>query len=220
MSLLINESYANPAKPLWVGAGGGTITGNLVVNGGINATGTIGANGDMITSSPDFFRSLDGVSGQPAGTFGSTGNPTTGPAYALLGGFTGIRFTRSGATTGNTELLVTTAGSNNDNLSVGGKVGMLSMGAGADMAGVGTIGVGTTNVTISSTKVTANSLIFLSHRGTPSAGPGAGQPQGNLSYRPSEIVPGVSFKVNLTDSTGVIIAASLVDVPFVWMVIN
>lgn len=214
MSLLINESYANPAKPLWASAGGGTINGNLSVIGIISATG------DIFTSSPKSFRSADGASGQPVASFGSTGNPTLGPAYALIGGETGIRFTRNGQTTGNTELLVTTAGSNNDNLSVGGKVGMLSMGAGADMAGVGTIGVGTTNVVISSTKVTANSLIFLSHRGTPSAGPGAGQPQGNLSYRPSEIVPGVSFKVNLTDSTGVIVAASLVDVPFVWMVIN
>jgi hypothetical protein len=125
-----------------------------------------------------------------------------------------------GSGTPNTKLVLSNPGSNLDNLIVGGNVSMQSMIAGSQMAGIGTIVVGANNVVIPSTKVAANSLIFLSHIGPAVAGPGSGPAQGNLTYRPLDIVPGVSFTAYLVDITGISINAATQDATFVWMIVN
>jgi hypothetical protein len=125
-----------------------------------------------------------------------------------------------GSGAANTRLVLSAPGSNLDNLIVGGNVTMQSMSAGSQMAGIGTITVGQDSVTIPSTKVTATSLIFLSHIGPAVAGPGSGPAQGNLTYRPADTVPGVSFTAYLVDITGISITAATQDATFVWMIVN
>jgi hypothetical protein len=225
MSLLINESYANPATPLWVSATGGTIDGNVVINGNLQVvssgpgTGAIECN--ELVANLDIQCSEYKFVG-PGGTtssFITTANPNTPTESMVLSSTQEIDFVK-GSGAANTRLVLSAPGSNLDNLIVGGNVTMQSMSAGSQMAGTGSIALGANNVVIPSTKVTANSLIFLSRVGPAVAGPGSGPAQGNLTYRLADIVPGVSFTVYLVDITGISINAATQAATFVWMIVN
>jgi len=214
MSLLGSQVYANPNTPCWVAAGNGEV-GNLIVNGTLTTEGSVNLN----LGNGNYVMSLNDATGtiQYAQIFAGSANG--GRLYVNAPG--DIYFGRPGSgNSANTSLTLSAAGSGLDVLTVGGKVQAQALGLGTGASGTGAITVGTSNVTIASTKVTATSQIFLSHVGAPSAGPGAGAAQGNLTYRVADIVPNVSFTVYLTDITGVSIAASNVDATFVWMVVN
>ena len=86
--------------------------------------------------------------------------------------------------------------------------------------GTGTIPVGATNVVINTTAITANSKVFMSFVGSPSAGPGNGPSQGNLIHNSGLVVPGTSFRIDHTDTNGVSTAVAGQNVTFVWMIIN
>jgi hypothetical protein len=225
MSLLGNQVYANADTPIWLSATGGTIDGNVLIRGNLQVlttgpgTGAIECN-ELVTN-------VDVQTGEykfvgPGGTtssFITTANPNTPTESMVLSSTQEIDFVK-GSGAANTRLVLSAPGSNLDNLIVGGNVTMNSMSAGSQMAGTGSIALGANNVVIPSTKVAANSLIFLTHVGPAVAGPGSGPAQGNLTYRPADIVPGVSFTVYLTDITGISINAATQAATFVWMIVN
>ena len=227
MSLLINESYANPSTPLWVPVTGGVIDGNLQVNGNLGVDGTARAT-LTITSLTGDVEASGSLKGQSVALRTPAGLPTNA-SISTNGVVPTIMTVASNeidfglpATPANTKLTMSLPPplGVGDVLTVGGRVEMQSMKAGPQMVGTGSIAVGQTNTGIATSAVTASSTIFLSRIGAAALGPGAGAAQGNLTYRPADIIPGVSFTVYLTDSIGVITAASLVDAEFVWMVIN
>jgi hypothetical protein len=115
MSLLGNNVYANPATPLWLPTSGGTMTGNLVVDGTITATSDIISETEVDAPS---LRVIDG-SGATLMSFaniaGSNVIQSTAP----------IKFTQLGTGNGNTTLTLSAAGANTDNLTVGGTVNCL-----------------------------------------------------------------------------------------------
>jgi len=115
MSLLISRDYANSGTPLWLPASGGTMTGNLTVNGTITATSDIISETEVDAPS---LRVIDG-SGATLMSFaniaGSNVIQSTAP----------IKFTQLGTGSGNTTLTLSAAGANTDNLTVGGTVNCL-----------------------------------------------------------------------------------------------
>jgi hypothetical protein len=117
MSLLINRDYANTGKPLWLPTSGGTISGNLTVNGNITATGDIVADGEV--NAVDSLRVID----SNAATKFSFAND--GAGNSLIQSTDVIKFTRLGTPNGNTQLTLSSAGANTDNLTVGGTMNCL-----------------------------------------------------------------------------------------------
>lgn len=105
MSLLIARDYANVNKPLWLSTTGGTITGNLVVDGTISA--------DQMNA--PIYR-VEDPSGNAVGVMQGTAAPNDGIF------FKGDVFTfgRVGAGSGNTTLTTSAAGANLDNFTLGG----------------------------------------------------------------------------------------------------
>ena len=115
MSLLGNNVYANPSTPIWLSATGGTITGNLIVDGTITSTSDIISATEVDAPS---LRLIDG-SGATVMSFaniaGSNCVQSTAP----------IKFTQLGTGSGNTSLTLSAAGANADNLTVGGTINCL-----------------------------------------------------------------------------------------------
>jgi hypothetical protein len=112
MSLLGTPVYANTTTPLWLSAGGGTISGNLVVNGGIRATTNM--------STPSYL------------VIDPSGATTGGITYAATGAGAGLNFQgnlfefgRLGTGSVNTTLTPSAFGANTDNLTVGGTINCL-----------------------------------------------------------------------------------------------
>lgn len=209
MSLLANESYANPSTPLWLSAGGGAVP-------SLTVTGTLTA-GDVNVNNGQLFPNqavLQFGAGLPYGMEISSPSGIDGQINTDAG----IYFGRKGTNGGSTSITPGIA-PNTDVVTVGGTLSTQKLLAGAGMAGTGSIPIGQTNVTIAASQVTASSLIFFSRTGT-SGGPGAGPAQGTISYRPADIVTGVSFKAYLVDSSGIGIAASNTSADFVWMIVN
>ena len=109
MSLLFNAVYANPDTPLWLSATGGTITGNLIVDGGIRA--------ETNMSTPAYLV-ID-----PSGTTtGSMTRAATGAGGGL--NFQGnlFKFGQLGTGNVNTTLTPSAFGANTDALNVGGSI--------------------------------------------------------------------------------------------------
>lgn len=111
MSLLINESYANTAQPLWAGANGGTISGNLTVNGNITTT-PVGLS--SITTGGLFIKDPGNTTRLAMGYTGANGQILCNPGNAIV-------LTQSGST-GNTTFTPSAQGANLDALVVGGVV--------------------------------------------------------------------------------------------------
>lgn len=210
MSLLINESYANTAQPLWVGANGGTIGGNLTVNGNITTTP---AGLSSISTGGLYIKDAGNTTRLAMGYTGNNGQILCNPGNAIV-------LTQSGST-GNTTFTPAAQGSGLDNLTVGGSVGCnkLRLRAGI-IAGTSTIAVGQTTIVIPATGVEASSLVFLQFNSPAVAGPANGGAQGNLTVDPASYVVGTSFTVQHTDVDGVITAVADQDCTFNWMVVN
>jgi hypothetical protein len=118
MSLLGKQVYANPSTPVWLSATGGTITGNLVVDGSITADGGIASATNV--SAPAFV--VEDASGNDTGFMRPAG---TGAGAGLL--FQGdiFKFGKTGTGNVNTTLTPSVFGANTDNLTVGGTVNCL-----------------------------------------------------------------------------------------------
>lgn len=223
MSLLGTQVFANPTTPIWLGTNGGTIDGLVTINGSLEVQGVgeglircneLLVQGEASAQEYGFLTPLN----LPALSSLTLLNPGLNTETLIVSSAQQIDFVK-GPGGANTSLILSAPGSGLDNLTVGGVVGAQSFALGAQAAGTGAIPVGQTNVVIPSTKVTASSLVFLSHTGT-GGGPGNGPAQGNLTYRPPDIVPGVSFTVYLTNELGIGTAASNTDATFVWMIVN
>lgn len=227
MSLLGTPVYANPDTPIWVSATGDTITGNLVVSGSITA-GPLGVivpdegNGLTILNGSTVETRIQHIQGVGPRTLIQSTDP--------------IYFTQPGQVNGNTNLLVSTALSLADVLTVGGDISVsgtvssglvatdkiqLPQGVANAAAGKSAILVGTDNIVVPTTAITADSVVLITRMGLGSAGPGNSSAQGNVIVPSANIVPGVSFEAFLVDpSTGIYVAASVVNAEFSWVIIN
>lgn len=107
MSLLITRDYANKSTPMWLATSGGTITGNLNVDGTVTAD----------TMVAPIYRVQD-----PSGNEVGVMNGTVAPNDGIF--FKGDVFTfgKVGATSGNTTLTTSVAGANLDALNLGGSI--------------------------------------------------------------------------------------------------
>jgi len=109
MSLLISRDYANKGTPLWLGTTGGTITGDLIVDGGIQSLTNV--------SSPAYLV-LD-----PSGnTTGEVTRAGTGTGAGLLLQGNAFKFGQLGTGNVNTTLTPSAFGANTDALNVGGSI--------------------------------------------------------------------------------------------------
>lgn len=224
MSALQRQTYANTVDPLFVKTNGnsvveGTVTADsFVTQGGVGTQGIRLKNEQYIsfTDEPatpvvEGLRIYSAATGGPPDqTFAQIEIPSTS---------TGLFFSQIGQAA-NSFIRPSAFGAGADTLSIGGTVSTNRLTLGAQSCGTGSIAIGATNVVINSTAVTATSKIFLSHTGSPSAGPGAGAPQGNLTVNGTLIVPGTSFRVDLTDIDGISIAASNAAATFNWLIIG
>ena len=115
MSLLISRDYANSGTPLWLPTSGGTVSGNLVVDGSITADGGIQSLTNV--SAPVFV--VEDASGNDVGFMRQAG---TGAGAGLL--FQGdiFKFGKTGTGTVNTSLTTSVFGANTDLLAVGGTI--------------------------------------------------------------------------------------------------
>lgn len=225
MSALQRQTYANATKPLFVTASGSSeIEGNLFIDGTLVTQGAVGTQGIRLRNSQYIsftdentlgHNTIEGLRIYSAET--GTPNVTFSELSVQPGSY--LYFTQIGQQA-NSYIRPSATNAGQDILSIGGTIATKKLNLDTQSCGSGTIAIGATNVVIPSTLVTASSKVFLSFSGSPSAGPGNGPSQGNLIVNPSLIVPGVSFRVDLTDSLGVSTAASGVAVTFSWMIVN
>jgi hypothetical protein len=112
MSLLITRDYANGSTPLWLPASGGTMSGNLTVNGTITATS------DIISETEVDAPSLRVIDSNAASKLilQNTGG------FTLVQSTDAIKFTQLGTTNGNTTFTPSVFGANTDALAVGGSI--------------------------------------------------------------------------------------------------
>jgi hypothetical protein len=116
MSLLFTPVYANPSKPIWLSATGGSITGNLTVDGTITATS------DIISETEVDAPSLRVIDSNAASKMILQND---GAGNSLIQSTDVIKFTQLGTINGNTTLTQSVAGANADNLTVGGTINCL-----------------------------------------------------------------------------------------------
>lgn len=226
MSLLGSQVYANPDTPCWVSASGDTINGDLTVNGSISATGSI-TSGALGVIAPDDGNGFSVFSGA---TLKSRFQHITGGTRTLIQSTDPFYFTQVGQANGNTSLTVSAFGSDADVLTVGGEINTnilstnrltLPVTGLQPIAGKSFIPVGQDNVTVPTFAILADSIVLITRMGAPTAGPGNGANQGTIVVPASQIVPGTSFEAHLVDpTTGVNVAASLVNAEFCWVIIN
>ncbi len=112
MSLLIARDYANKGTPIWLPASGGTMTGNLTVNGTITATSDIISETEVDAPS---LRVIDGSGATLMALAQIAGN-------SVIQSTAPIKFTQLGTGSGNTTLTQSVAGANTDLLAVGGTI--------------------------------------------------------------------------------------------------
>lgn len=105
MSLLGRQVYANRNTPIWLSTTGGEITGNLIVDGGVEATTLEGQSINVLDASGNQRMSLAYDPGSSTSSIKST---------------LPIRFTQLGVPTGNTTFTASAAGANLDNFTLGG----------------------------------------------------------------------------------------------------
>lgn len=244
MSLLGSQVYANSSTPLWLSVSGD------VINGDFTVTGTLEVEGNTTLSTLDVVRTFPSLGVISVGTTLNQGLELTSDASGTSGQINtdfDLYFGKKGTSGGNT-FLTPGVGVNTDAMTVGGTLtinGTLSIPPGSDIiadeidvsdlaagaiflptggtnptAGTASIPVAADNVVVSTTAVTANSIVLVTRMGAVSAGPGAGSGQGTIVVNSAQIVPNVSFRADLTDGDGVTVAASNVDAEFSWVIIN
>lgn len=122
MSLLVNQSYANPSTPLWLSSGGGTITGNLTIDGNLAVDGPaqfFGGHSVKIANPSTLYLANTGQS--QAGALLYSDNAATPNGFIETNGT--IYLGRIGAsTTANTSFIPSAPTTNGDVLSVGGQI--------------------------------------------------------------------------------------------------
>lgn len=109
MSLLGKQVYANPSTPVWLSATGGEISGNLIVDGGIQSLTNV--------SAPVFV--VEDASGNDTGFMRQAG---TGAGAGLLFQGDVFKFGKTGTGNVNTSLTTSVFGANTDLLAVGGSI--------------------------------------------------------------------------------------------------
>lgn len=112
MSLLGKQVYANPSTPVWLSATGGTISGNLVVDGTITAASDIISGTEVDAPS---LRVIDGSGATVMSLANIAGN-------SVIQSTAPIKFTQLGTGSGNTTLTQSVFGANADLLAVGGTI--------------------------------------------------------------------------------------------------
>lgn len=112
MSVVIRESHATNDQPLWLGVNGGTIQGNLFVDGSIRAEGNVSTKVVII---------LDNNDNPVGGVYKRAVADGDGADGILLQG-NEIQFGRLGTGLYNTKVTTSAGGSNLDVLSVGGNI--------------------------------------------------------------------------------------------------
>jgi hypothetical protein len=112
MSLLGKQVYANPSTPVWLSATGGTISGNLVVDGTITAASDIISETEVDAPS---LRVIDGSGATVMSLANIAGN-------SVIQSTAPIKFTQLGTGSGNTTLTQSVFGANADLLAVGGTI--------------------------------------------------------------------------------------------------
>jgi hypothetical protein len=113
MSLLITRDYANKGTPLWLATSGGTIDGDLRVDGSLTVLNnqSVYASGYWVTD----------PSGSPTGRMlwmSSNVSPFTSNGVLFQGDQ--MRFSKVGSGATNTTLTISAAGANADNFTLGG----------------------------------------------------------------------------------------------------
>lgn len=214
MSLLINESYANTAQPLWLGASGGVIDGNItadeVITGRLNTTRQIGIGSHAFS---------DANGNTQAGLLLTGAGTTVPPANDLMIGVANgqkIRFNQVGNDGFNTFLLPSAPGANQDNLTVGGvgairQLKLLDAGPAAVM-GTETLVAGNSPVINTSVMLGPQTYVFLTRTDV-----NASTSLGELRVRQRNVG---SFLVE-SDNPATPGVADPGDVSsFVWMIIN
>lgn len=119
MSLLANQTYANPAVPLWMSVNGGVVDGSLTVDGAVTA--------GSVTSSQQLGSGVVALANATGVTIGgfATSTVASAPANDMLlqvNGGNKMRFGRTGTQAADTTFTPGVAGSNQDNLTVGGNL--------------------------------------------------------------------------------------------------
>lgn len=119
MSLLGTQVYANPDTPCWLSVDGGTIEGNLIVNGDIDATGTITGDAGVTTVEGGTGFQVVTAGGAPVSAIQHLPAPTS---RTIINTNDPLLFAQVGTTQGNTSLTLSAFGANTDVLAVGGSV--------------------------------------------------------------------------------------------------
>ena len=119
MSLLGTPVYANPSTPLWVGAGGGTVNGNLIVDGFLTA-GRVASSKAIEPGFGNF--ALTDASGNTCGGLNQVGAVGASDVYVNVGSGNKIQFGLVGFSSGNSYITPSAVGANTDLLSVGGQI--------------------------------------------------------------------------------------------------
>jgi hypothetical protein len=160
MSLLGTPVYANPTTPLWVGVGGGTISGNVTIDGFVTA-GRVASSRALEPAFGNFVM-LD-ASGATVGGLNQIGTPGATDTIVQTTSGRKLFFGLVGGAGANTSLTPSAVGANLDLLSVGGTLDALALrledtGA-APVVGTGTLALGTR--TIATTACDVGSYILL-----------------------------------------------------------
>jgi hypothetical protein len=160
MSLLGTPVYANPSTPLWASASGGTITGNVAVDGFLSA-GRVAASRQLEPAFGNF--ALVDASGITVGGLNQLGTPGATDTVVQTGSGRKLFFGLVGGAGANTSLTPSAVGSNTDLFSVGGTVDALALrlentGA-APVVGKDTLALGTK--TVSTTACDVGSYILI-----------------------------------------------------------
>ena len=161
MSLLGTPVYANPSTPLWASASGGTITGNVAVDGFLSA-GRVAASRQLEPAFGNF--ALVDASGITVGGLNQSGTPGATDTVVQTGSGRKLFFGLVGGAGANTSLTPSAVGSNTDLFSVGGTVDAVSLrlNDGGSNPAVGMITLSNGLGTISTTQSDVNaSYVFL-----------------------------------------------------------
>ncbi len=222
MSLLINESYVNPAQPLWVSTNGGTIEGELTVKDEISIAPSVTSGSSTLALgpgvAPDYpYTSL--IQSVPVDIATSVGSElafytrqnilATPPAIAMR-----IDSTQNVTMFGNLQVNNILTGNVSANA-----ITLPVVGPGPT-AGKAFIPAGSDNVVVPTTAVTADSIILVTRMGNQATGPGIGSGQQFIMVPSAQIVPATHFEAFLVDASGIVVAANTVNAEFSWVIIN
>ena len=160
MSLLGTPVFANPSTPLWVGVGGGTISGNVTIDGFLTA-GRVASSRALEPSFGNF--ALVDASGLTVGGVNQLGTGGASDTFLQTTSGRKILFGLVGGANANTTFTPSAVGANLDLLGVGGTVAALALNledtGAAPVVGTGTLALGT--ATISTTACDVTSYILL-----------------------------------------------------------